>query len=92
MWACGQHEAHLDELAEQALEIVAGRAGELSGGELAKLSCGLVAAEVRDVRHPATSVLCLCFLADVHTAARIPAHQCTSALHNLQDCAVPARA
>jgi hypothetical protein len=49
MWACGQHGAHLDELADQALAVVSGRVAELSGGELAKLACGLVAAEVRDV-------------------------------------------
>lgn len=59
MWACGQHAAHLDELADQALEVVVGRVNELSGGELAKLACGLMNAEVRDVR------LLLCYSAIV---------------------------
>lgn len=59
MWACGQHEVHMDDLADQALVVMQGRTGELSGGELAKLSCGLVAAEVRDVRSlPETFLFC----------------------------------
>jgi hypothetical protein len=59
MWACGQHDVHLDELADQALNVVGGRTGELSGGELAKLCCGLVAAEARDVRSPTLDALCM---------------------------------
>ena len=72
MWACGQHEAHLDELADQALEVVTGRTGELCGGELAKLSSGLVAAEVRDVRPPFS----LFSLSPQHFSAGVPAPLC----------------
>lgn len=55
MWGCGKHRAHMDELADQAHTVVAGRLDELSGAELAKLSCGLVEAEVREVRDPGSA-------------------------------------
>lgn len=49
LWACEQHDSHLDELTDQALAVVAGRTGELSAGELAKLTHGLVEADARVV-------------------------------------------
>jgi hypothetical protein len=52
MWACGQHETHLDALAERACTRLPGALGSLSGGELAKLTFGLIEADVREVRPP----------------------------------------
>eukprot|EP00892_Ulva_mutabilis_P012235 jgi/Ulvmu1/9384/UM051_0011.1 len=48
MWACGIHDTYDQELAERAVQVVPGRLGELTGGELAKLAFALVEEDVRD--------------------------------------------
>lgn len=48
MWACGIHDTYDQELAERAVQVVPGRLGELSGGELAKLAFALVEEDVRE--------------------------------------------